>query len=62
MEKLLQKLLTRINELDQIIDRETDDADAGCDWSKGLIINAEVEKEDLKDQLLAISLFGALTI
>lgn len=62
MNKLLKLLANKINELDQIIDRETADAEAGCDWSRSLIINAEAEKQDLQDQLAAIALFGALTI
>ena len=48
-----QTILDRINELQQIIDRETPDADAGCDWSKSLVINAEIEKE-LADYLASL--------
>lgn len=47
----LKDLLNRINELQQIIDRETPDADAGCDWSKSLVINAEVEKDQVQDMI-----------
>jgi hypothetical protein len=47
----LKDLLNRINELQEIIDRETPDADAGCDWSKSLVINAEVEKDQVQDMI-----------
>ena len=47
----LKDLLNRINELQEIIDRETPDADAGCDWSKSLVINAEAEKDQVQDMI-----------
>lgn len=55
-----QTILDRINELQQIIDRETPDADAGCDWSKSLVINAEIEKEKLARNLAGLMLFFSL--
>jgi len=45
--KTLRELNDRINQLQQIIDTEQMDADAGCHWSQGLIINAEIEKEEI---------------
>jgi len=47
----LKDLFNRIDELQQIIDRETPDADAGCDWSKSRVINAEVEKDQVQDMI-----------
>jgi hypothetical protein len=47
----LKDLFNRINELQEIIDRETPDADAGCDWSKSLVINAEIEKDQVQDMI-----------
>tara|TARA_A100001011_G_scaffold333673_1_gene361528 strand:+ start:178 stop:363 length:186 start_codon:yes stop_codon:yes gene_type:complete len=47
----LKDLLNRINELQEIIDRETTDADAGCDRSKSLVINAENEKDQIQDMI-----------
>ena len=61
MNIILQRALDRINELQQIIDTEQLDADAGCDWSRSLIINAEIEKEELQDQIKALALFHGLT-
>lgn len=52
--KTLKELNDRINELQQIIDSEQNDADAGCDWSRSLIINAEIEKEEICDAIDAI--------
>ena len=56
----IKKLLTRIDELQAIIDTETPDADAGCDWSKSLVINAESEKDDLQDRIDALALFVSI--
>ena len=42
--KTLRELNDRINQLQQIIDTEQQDADAGCDWSRSVIINAEIEQ------------------
>ena len=36
-----------MNQLQKIIDTVQMDADAGCHWSQGLIINAEIEKEEI---------------
>jgi hypothetical protein len=47
----LYELNERINKLQQIIDSEKQDADAGCDWSRSVIINAEIEKEEICDAI-----------
>ena len=47
----LKELNDRINQLQQIIDTEQQDADAGCDWSRSVIINAEIEKEEICDAI-----------
>ena len=56
----IKKLLTRIDELQAIIDTETPDADAGCDWSKSLVINAENEKDELQDRIDTLALWHAI--
>jgi hypothetical protein len=56
----LKALLKRIDELQAIIDAETQDADAGCDWSRSLVINAESEKDDLQDRIDALALFTSI--
>lgn len=61
MNKILQRALDRIEQLEQIIDRETTDADAGCDWSKSQVINAEEEKRELQIQIKTLALFHGLT-
>jgi len=55
--EMIKTLLKRIDALQEIIDRETQDADAGCDWSRSLIINAEAEKDDLQERIDALALF-----
>ena len=47
----IRKLLDRIDELQQIIDLETDPANEGCIRSRQLVINAEIEKEDIQDTI-----------
>ena len=54
--KTLKQLNDRINELQQIIDSEQQDADAGCHWSQSQIINAELEKEEICDAIDAIAI------
>lgn len=56
----IKSLLKRIDELQAIIDTETPDADAGCDWSKSLVINAENEKDEVQDRIDALALFVGL--
>jgi hypothetical protein len=60
--EILKQLNDRINELQQIIDAEQQDADAGCDWSRSLIINAELEKEEICDAIDAIAIANCLVI
>lgn len=60
MKEKLQKILDRINELQQIIDFETDVANEGCVSSQQLVINAENEKDELQDQLDSLALWIAL--
>jgi len=58
----LKLLSSKINQLQEIIDREMPDAEAGCDWSRSLIINAESEKDILQDQLDAFALWYAMLV
>lgn len=60
--EILKQLNDRINELQQIIDSEQQDADAGCDWSRSLVINAELEKEEICDAIDAIAIANCLVI
>lgn len=60
--KTLKELNDRINQLQQIIDTEQMDADAGCDWSRSLIINAEIEKEEICDAIDQIAMANFLVI
>ena len=57
--KKIRKLFDRINELQQIIDLETDSANEGCIRSQQLVINAEVEKEEIQSQIDALALWIA---
>ena len=43
MKEKIRKLFDRVNELQQIIDLETDSANEGCIRSQQLVINAEEE-------------------
>ena len=54
--KTIRELSDKIDQLQQIIDREQQDADAGCDWSRSLIINAEIEKEEISDEIDRIAM------
>jgi len=60
--KTLKELNDRINQLQQIIDTEQQDADAGCDWSRSLIINAEIEKEEICDAIDQLAMANCLVI
>ena len=57
--EMIKTLLKRIDELQAIIDAETQDADAGC-VSRSLVINAEAEKDDLQDRIDALALFVSI--
>lgn len=61
MKEKLQKILDRINELQQVIDLETDIAKEGSVSSQQLVINAENEKDELQDQLDSLALWIALS-
>ena len=54
--KEIKELFDRINELQQIIDLESDTANEGCIRSQQLIINAEEEKEVVQEQIDALAL------
>ena len=58
----LRELNDRINQLQQIIDTEQQDADAGCDWSRSVIINAEIEKEEICDAIDQLAMANCLVI
>ena len=60
--KTLKELNERINQLQQIIDTEQQDADAGCDWSRSVIINAEIEKEEICDAIDQLAMANCLVI
>jgi hypothetical protein len=45
------ELADRMNEVEQIIDRETPLADAGCESAKQLVVNAHLEQEKIWDEL-----------
>jgi tRNA A22 N-methylase len=60
--KTLKELNDRINQLQQIIDTEQQDADAGCDWSRSVIINAEIEKEEICDAIDQLAMANCLVI
>ena len=59
MNEILLNLQDRMNELDQIIDLETEPAEAGSTFSRMQVINAEIEKEELTEQLEALALWYA---
>jgi hypothetical protein len=61
MKEKLQKILDRINELQQVIDLETHIANEGSVSSQQLVINAENEKDELQDQLDSLALWIALS-
>ena len=60
--KTLKELNERIDQLQQIIDTEQQDADAGCDWSRSVIINAEIEKEEICDAIDQLAMANCLVI
>ncbi len=45
------ELADRMNEVEQIIDRETPLADAGCESAKQLVVNAHLEQEKIWEEL-----------
>ena len=56
----IKKLLSRIDELQQVIDLESDAANAGNNRSRALVIYAENEKDEVQDRIDALALFVGL--
>lgn len=56
----IKELLNRIDELQQVIDLESDAANAGDDRSRALIIYAENEKDEVQDRIDALALWHAV--
>lgn len=56
----IKELLNRINELQQIIDLESDAANAGDNRSRALVIYAENEKDEVQDRIDTLALFVGL--
>ncbi len=56
----IKKLLSRIDELQQVIDLESDAANAGDNRSRALVIYAENEKDEVQDRIDALALFAGL--
>ena len=56
----IKKLLTRIDELQQVIDLESDAANAGDNRSRALVIYAENEKDEVQDRIDALTLWYAI--
>lgn len=56
----LKALHDRINELQQIIDLESDDANEGCIRSRQLVINAQMEIDSLKDSIDQLAIANCL--
>jgi len=57
----IKKLLNRIDELQQIIDLESDSANAGDNRSRALVIYAENEKDEVQDRIDALALWYAIS-
>jgi len=47
----MKEILDRINELQQIIDTETEPAEAGSFWSRAQVINAQAEIDRINESL-----------
>lgn len=60
--KTLKDLFLEIDTLQQVIDRETDDANSGSVRSQQLIINAEEEKEVIQDYIDSLGVNSILVI
>lgn len=56
----IKKLLSRIDELQQVIDLESDAANAGDNRSRALVIYAENEKDEVQDRIDALTLWYAV--
>jgi hypothetical protein len=60
MNETLNELYDRINEMEQIIDIELDDADAGSIRSRQLIINASNEIEIIRESIDQLAMANCL--
>lgn len=60
MNETLNQLYDRINEMEQIIDIELDDADAGSIRSRQLIINASNEIEIIRESIDQLAMANCL--
>lgn len=58
----LSELYDRINEMEQIIDIELDDADAGSIRSRQLIINASNEIEIIRESIDQLAMANCLVL
>ena len=56
----LQELYNRINELQQIINLESDDANEGCIRSRQLVINAQMEIDNIRDSIDQLAIANCL--
>ncbi len=58
----LKELNERIDKLQQIIDSEIVDAEAGCQYSQSIIINAELRKEEICDAIDQMAIANCLVV
>ena len=58
--KTLQELTDRKNELEQIIDFETDTANEGCVNSRQLVMNAQMEIDLIDETIEALAISNCL--
>ena len=56
----LKELNDRINELQQIIDLESDNANEGCIRSRQLVINAQMEIDNIRDSIDQLAIANCL--
>jgi len=57
----IKKLFQKIDELQQIIDLESDAANAGDNRSRALVVYAENEKDEVQDRIDALALWFAIS-
>ena len=57
----IKNLFKRIDELQQIIDLESDAANAGDNRSRALVVYAENEKDEVQDRIDALALWFAIS-
>jgi len=58
----LKELSSKINQLQQIIDSETESAEMGDNRARSIIIQAEEKKDSLQSQLDAFALWFAFLV